>query len=90
MGTTANCGHHLSNSLYTITVGLAEAHRDIKHIQLTNARGDGSEAHHHLRLNYTEHRWGSNYIFTVEFVHRYIKFSMSPELGIGARSLRRL
>ena len=89
MGTTVSRDYHLSNSLDTIIVGPAEACPDIEHIQLTNAREDGSEANH-LRLNYTKHLWGSNYIFTVEFAHQYTDFSMRPEPGVGARSRWRL
>ena len=90
MEMTVNCGDHLSNSLDTITVGPAGARPDIKHTWLTNARGDGPEPHHHLHLNYTKHLWGSNCIFTVEFVHRYINFFTRPEPGAIIRSWRRL
>ena len=88
--TTVNCGYHLSNSLDVITVGPAEARPDIKHAQLTDARGNGSEAHHRLHLDYTKHLWGSNYISAVGFVHRYIDFFMRLGQGVGPRSWQRL
>ena len=70
MGTTINCITNISPTSHsTQSLGPAEARPDIKHVRLTNARGDVSEAHHRLHLNYAKHLWGFNYISAVEFVH---------------------
>jgi len=72
-----NYGHHLSNSLNIILVGLAKVRPNIKHIQLiTTVEMDWSHRIVlHPRLDEIKLLGGFKHLSTIEVVYRYINDS---------------